>query len=213
MSARIDESQDGDGPAWAPDEAWIDTLQAQLSKPMLARVRRYARARASMVARAGRKVDDYYARELVQDAIADTFTGALRWHPDAISLEAHLVRAVRCRTKDEKNRLTQFHHQALEDSTDGARDAEHELSTACDASPEGERRRHAADLLAQIREHVAGDRDVLRILDAYAAGVTAKADVLAFAGMRARTYHNAHNRLVRLARSLGTAPQNEQDFS
>lgn len=213
MSARIDETQDGDDVAWAPDEAWIDALQAQLSEPMLDRVRRYARTRAIGVARAGRKVDDYYARELVQDAVADTFTGALRWHPDAISLEAHLVRAVRCRTKDERKRLARFRHQALDDSTDSARDAEHELSTACDTSPEGERRRHAADVLAQVREHVAGDRDVLRILDAYAAGVTAKADVLAFVGMRSRTYHNAHNRLVRLARSLGATPQNEQDYS
>ena len=40
------------------------------------------------------------------------------------------------------------------------------------------------------------------MLDAYDAGATTKDDVLAFAKMRDRTYHNAHIRLKRIVRAL-----------
>ncbi len=45
-----------------------------------------ATPRAFAVAAGGRKVDDYYARELVQDAIGDTWSGVLRWDPKRCTL-------------------------------------------------------------------------------------------------------------------------------
>lgn len=210
MTTTIDETDDGTSAVpFSPDEPWIEALENQLTETMLDRVRRFARTRALGVARFGRKVDDYYARELVQDAVADTYTGARRWDPAAVSLETHLVRAVQCRTRDERRHLKKFRHQGLDDSTEDARDAERDLSLANGGDERAERQQYATEIMAAVRARAAGDRDVLRILDAYAAGVTIKTDVMAHAKMKARTYHNAHNRLVRVVRSLCAQTSNE----
>jgi hypothetical protein len=65
--------------SFAPEDAWVDEFEKQLTPKLFDGLRKYARPRAFAVATAGRKVDDYYTRELVQDAIGDTWSGLLHW--------------------------------------------------------------------------------------------------------------------------------------
>jgi hypothetical protein len=194
--------QEGAATPFTPDDAWLDAFQAQLTGETVDRARKFARMRALGVANTGRKVDDYYARELVQDAIADTFEGVLRWDPARVTLEAHLTRAVQFRSRDHRMHEIAFPHDALGDGTDESLLAEREASGVATTEPDLEKRRYAAELLAYIRDETAADKPVLRILDAYDAGATTKAEVIAYTKMKARTYHNARIRLGRIVRDL-----------
>lgn len=187
---------------FTPDDAWIDAFQSQLTEEAIDRVRRFARMRALGVANTGRKVDDYYARELVQDAIADTFEGVLRWDPSRVTLEAHLTRAVQSRSRDDRTHEIAFPHDALGDADERSQLAESEASSVAATEHDIEKRRYASELMATIREEAAGDKAVLRILDGYDAGATTKAEVIEYTKMKARTYHNGRIRLGRIVRNL-----------
>src|SRR5688572_10635736 len=103
MTTEIDELDEARSPMpFTPDGGWLDALQLQLTEELIDRVRNFARLRALGVANTGRKVDEYYVRELVQDAVADTYEGVLRWDPDRVLLEMHLLRAVQFRSRNDR---------------------------------------------------------------------------------------------------------------
>lgn len=190
---------------FAPDDTWLDQFEKQLTPTLIDRLRNYARPRALGVANAGRKVDDYYTRELVQDAIGDTWAGVLRWDPARCSLELHLRRAIQSRSRNHREFATANPHDAIGDETVTARTAEQDASSVV-ANPERPVQRvFARETMARIRTAAAEDKPVLRVLDAYDAGAVTKDDVLAFTKMKARTYHNAHIRLKRIVRNLTDA--------
>lgn len=187
---------------FAPDDGWLEALQLQLTDELTDRVRNFARLRALGVANTGRKVDEYYVRELVQDAIADTFEGVLRWDPKRVSLEAHLLRAVQFRTRNDRDHAIAFPHDAIGDETDRSKFAESEASETVQTERVSETRRHCVEVMAQLRDASTRDKDVLRILDAYDAGATTKAEVMAHSKMKSRTYHNARIRMGRIVRAF-----------
>jgi hypothetical protein len=200
----------------APDsshrtEPWIDAFDSQLDDETIERVIAFARPRAFYVGCAGRKVDDYYARELVQDAIGDTWMGRLAWDPSRVSLKTHLLRAVQCRTKDEHKRALALPHDTLGDGPDDAAQIEYEASaTVAGGKVRAEVSTYTHEVLAQIRQAARDDRHVLRIVDAICAGAYAKIEILEHAKMNARTYVNAQVRLRKIIRTLSneqTAPK------
>jgi hypothetical protein len=194
--------QDASPSRFTPDDAWLEALQTQLTEELTDRVRNFARMRALGVANTGRKVDDYYVRELVQDAIVDTYEGVLRWDPARVSLETHLLRAVQFRSRNDRTHAIEYPHDSLGDGTDRSIFAESDASETVAPERTGERRRYAAEVMDAIRAAASADKAVLRILDAYDAQATTKTEVMAFAGMKARTYHNARIRLTRIVRNL-----------
>ena len=187
---------------YEPSDSWLDAFNTQLTPKLIDSLRNFARMRVLAVAYAGRKVDDYYPRELVQDAIGDTYAGVLRWDPARASLEFHLVRAIQNRAFDDRKRAADNPHDSLGDDTAAARLAEREASSAIDDAQLAVKRVYAQQTVAQIREAAARDKPVLRIVDAYNAGATTKEEVLAFTKMKPRTYHNAHVRMTRIVRNL-----------
>lgn len=190
---------------FTPDDAWVDEFEKQLTPSMIDRLRNYARPRALSVAYAGRKVDSYYARELVQDAIGDTWAGILRWDPASCALELHLRRAIKSRSSKHRKFAIENPHDAIGDHNGASRAAERDASSQV-AEPEyAARCVFAHETMAQIRAAAELDKPVLRLLDAYDAGAQTKDDVLAFTKMKARTYHNAHIRLKRIVRNLTDA--------
>lgn len=182
--------------SFTPDKAWLDEFQKQTTVKMLERVRKYARTRAGLVAVCGD------ARELVFDALGDTRLGVLRWDPTRCSLEQHLVRVIQSRTFKEASRAKRIHHIAMGDDTEASRHAEQDASSAVVDPEYPIVRIHAREALAQLRRLAEGDKDILRILDAFAAGAQTREDVLALAKMKAHTYHKAHIRLMRIIRNL-----------
>lgn len=188
--------------AFAADDTWTDEFEKQLTPQLIDRLRSYARPRAFAVASAGRKVDEYYARELVQDAIGDTWNGVLTWEPNRCSLEFHLVRAIQSRTDKHRKHAEENPQDAIGDETGASRRAERDASGLVADPDLAVRRVFAHETMAQLRAAAAEDTAVLRVLGAYDAGAQTKEDVLAIAKMKERTYHNAHIRLKRIVRNL-----------
>src|SRR5262249_4911115 len=149
---------------------------------------------------------DYYAGELVQDALADTMIGVLRWDPSAKTLQQHIRDVIKMRTHYDRKRAQRFPHESLD-----MLDADGETATMAEVeavflerSPEAldESVRLTAERLAKLRQLATGDRTVIRLLDALARGVTDKADVVRVAELSSAAYDNARRRLRRLVIQL-----------
>ena len=187
---------------FTPSEAWIKQYTKQATPKLIAGLNQFARARGLAVADAGRKVDDYYARELVLDALGDTWLGVVRWEPDKCSLGYHVVRTIEGRADKHRKHALAHRHDALGDETAASRTAEAEASELSGSDQAPITRVHASETMDHVRALAAKDKDVLRVVDAYDAGCETKDEVLAHARMRSRTYHNAYGRLRRIVRQL-----------
>src|SRR5215510_2985561 len=63
---------------FVPSEDWINAFNAQCTEELWKKLEQFAARCARGVGKGGGVVDDYYVRELVQDALADTRLGVLR---------------------------------------------------------------------------------------------------------------------------------------
>ncbi|MEZ4362183.1 MAG: hypothetical protein R3B48_18490 [Kofleriaceae bacterium] len=190
------------GPAFAPTGAWLEAFEAQVTAPMLSRVRRYASKLAQAVVHAGGVGGAFYAHELVQDALGDTLAGVLRWDPEVVNLEGHLCSRVRSRAGHARAAAALGRHEWLDaHERDGDRvRTEVEGALARDA-PNPEAQSHAQRAVAQVRRAAVGDAAVQRLLDAIEAGVEDRRELVVATGLSAKEYRNARLRLRRLCRA------------
>jgi hypothetical protein len=211
MKAAIEETDRTDrtqGVPFLPSEEWIDEFEKQSTENGFEeRLKRFARMRANMVAHAGRRVDDLYARELVQDAIEDTLEGVLAWDPERATLEQHLMGAIRSRTRHDYVQAQRFPHHSFDATSAPSAlmaDVESSLAGNDNATASADVVSAAERALAEIRRIAANDADVLRLIDAYADEATKKADVLRVSGMNSKRYEAARKRMQRLVLQLPT---------
>ena len=192
-------------PQFVPSEEWIDAFDKQsTARGFEERLKRFARMRANMVAHAGRRVDDFYARELVQDAIDDTLEGVLTWDPARASLEQHLFGAIQSRTRHDYVQAQKFQHHSFDAATASPRllaDVETSLAASSTAASI-DMSDATTRALTEIRRIAANDADVLRLVDAYVQGATKKLDVLSASAMNSKRYEAARKRLHRLVKQL-----------
>jgi hypothetical protein len=191
------------------DAAWEAAYLAQLTDALAASVGTFAKKRASWLEGKSKRKDNYLWRELLQDALTDTWLGDVTWDPTKAPLDLHLKRVIRSRTTMMMKHLTKFprvaaHAPRLE--------LEHEMSSAMEAE---RTTGHAGDLgtfidgvVGTLYMLAAEDDDVLRILDCFGEGLVERRDILRASGMTATTYHNARRRLLALVECL---PQNLRD--
>ena len=187
----------------APEE-WIDAFEAQSTTELYKRLKRYAARRARGVARPGAAADDYYLRELVQDALADTALGVLRWDPGAKSLEAHARDAIATRAHHDRRHARQFPHEpvdVLAADTPPTTMAEIEASLH-QQTDEADPYARAAEVIAKLRTLAAQDQEVLLLLDAFAGGARDRKRVMEITGFSSAAYRNARSRLTRLVAQL-----------
>jgi hypothetical protein len=186
--------------------AWIDAFEAQTTAAMVRRVRRYAHKLAQSVASAGGVGGDFYAHELVQDALTDTLTGVLRWDPRATSLEGHLSSRIRSRARHDRVAAAAAGHESIDVDRD---DDDHEggvleeaeaalLQWQGDAAAADDARRAVAKMRALAQD----DPEVLAIMDAFDDGAENKPEVMAATRLSAKAYRNARDRLCRLGRRV-----------
>jgi hypothetical protein len=186
-----------------PDEAWIEAFEHQNTDELRKRAKRFARSRARFVARAGGRVDELYAAELVHDALTDTLLGVLSWNPGVVSLETHVFGAIRCRTKNDRIRALRFRHCSIDASDAAGVMTELESSLSAQhavASPESQR--FSTEVLDQVRELAGDDAPILRIVDAIALGASEPKEIMSLATMSEKTYKKARLRLGRLVEQL-----------
>lgn len=189
--------------AFCPDERWLDAYEAQATAPMLRRCLPVATRCAQWIAQCGGMGGELRARELVQDALADTRMGMLAWDPESKPLEAHIIDAIRWRARDESRQRQRTvwldEARAPELTDDSAWDRE-------EAEAESER---GARLLAELRERLTrhGDHEALEILHAYDEGAQTKADILSIANLSSMTYERVRARLCWHARQVKRASE------
>lgn len=195
---------------FVPSEDWIDAFDAQCTESMIKRTLGFAERRFR-----GHSNDDYYAHELVQDALTDTVLGVLHWDPAAKSFELHIRDAIRLRARRDRERARRFPHESIDEFT---QDGESRMMAEADAAlldrapnASGDTAVLDAERLAELRQLATDDHDVLGLLDAFAGGETSKVDVMRVAGLSGVAYHNARRRLARLVTQLSTHVQWSQD--
>jgi hypothetical protein len=183
-------------------------LQADLTGALQRRAYRFARTRAALVRQAGGRSDRSFMRELVCDAIADTWSGDLQWDPARCSLLDHLCGAMRRRTSDDAERVRRFQHLSIDGLFDGdSGPARHELESFLARDHSGTSAEDHAALVADVIDELRlladpGDSAVAAILDAWADGMTTASDIIGRSRLSAPTYRAARSRIDRLTPEL-----------
>lgn len=202
---------------WRPSDSWIDAFARQCTEQLYDEARRFAAWRASAVGKEGGLADDYYARELVQNAFSDTLAGVLRWDPTAETLQEHVWDAIRTRTNHDRMRAKRYRHEPIDVfDPEAPRELLGEIEVALEdraSSTSPEIATLTAEWLAELREHAPPASAVGRMLDAFEAGATTMADVMHHTGMLEREYDAARLRLDRLVQKLAARFQSKRRMS
>jgi hypothetical protein len=191
--------------SFCPSEDWIDAFDQQNTSELRKKAKRFARSRARFVARAGGRGDDLYVSELVQDVLTDTLFGTLSWDPAVVPLEVHVIGAIRCRTKNDRQRALRFRHQSLDCHGSDAAAMMCEVETSLAASqnaPSPESLAFSSQVLEQVRTLASHDAPILRILDAIELGASEPAEIMSVASMSEKVYKQARLRLGRIVEQL-----------
>lgn len=189
-----------------PSEAWIEAFAKQCTEQLYEDAHRFAARRAGAVRKAGGIADDYYVRELVQNVISDTAAGVLRWDPTVKSLPEHVWDAIRTRTNHDRLRAKRYRHEAIDGvDPDAPSNFIGEVEAALEdrapsASPE--LATLANEWLAELRELAAPFPALVRMVDAFEAGATTRADVMHVTGLSEKECNLARVQLRRLVRKL-----------
>lgn len=188
-----------------PPAATLRALEEQLSPELSGLVRRYAEARVSMLRLAGKPMAKSYARELADDSIANTWTGAAPWDPARCSLLVHLRGAVRQRTWQEVVHAFRVTRVSLDepanDETGTLTQVEHALAEAQRGDCCPIKLRETLTTVCQDLRSLAGnDDDAMAILECWDAGTTERQDVLSRAGLADDAYDRARERLFYMSR-------------
>jgi hypothetical protein len=183
----------------------LDAFERGLTEPVVERLLSFAKRRVAMLAKAGvrRTADD--ARTMMQDAITDTLTRVVTWEPERVGLETHLRLVIKTRSLNRLKQVKRTPHKSMEDSQDG------EFTTAAASAMATTRPQLALEIgevamgvMASVRARAGNDHGVVALLDAYRAGDSERAEVIARTGMSVAEFVNARRRLDRLLAAVPT---------
>jgi len=182
-----------------PSPAWRAQFKAQATQDMMDDVYGYVAKRATWIEHQQGRRTPGLIREMIQDALGDTFAGIVTWDPSRCPLALHLKSVIRSRLSHEFERAEQFAHVGVDDAS------EVELSEVMGApgsTTDGKLEEYVEEFERRLRELARDDEPVLALLDNYLAGVSERAQICRATGMTKAAYHNAHRRLKRLADNL-----------
>jgi hypothetical protein len=173
----------------------------------------YARGRVNLLRRAGRPVSKNYARELVDDAHADTWSGALAWDPSQRPLVHHLRLAIRKRTWLEIRHGRRFSLVPLlependEESASPEQIVSEEVEQALAKSSQSKcdpTMLHAmlAEICRELRLRLAQDDEAAFIVQCWEEGSVERSVVMALTGLTETAYDRTRKRLFYAIRQL-----------
>lgn len=188
------------------DGVWKAAYLAQLTDALAASVGAFAKKRAGWVEGKSKRKDHLLWRELLNDALNDTWTGDVTWDPTKAPLDLHLKRVIRSRTSMMMKHLTRFPRV----SANAPRlDLEREMSEAMAVERASEQavdlRRYVDGVIGTLLMLAAGDELVVKILSCFAEGLVDRREILRHTGMSQTEYHNARRRMLAFVERL---PQN-----
>jgi hypothetical protein len=165
---------------------------------------RYARRRATLVRRAGARIDHLYAQDLVEDALGDTWIGTqVTWDPSQCSLREHIRTLIRSRSWKDREAAEQRPHISVDWDADDA--VEMDESTRRDMAGRDSPILFGCvidAIIAELQRQASGDNDALAILAAWREDLSDRDDVIAYTGLSAREYRKARARLTYLVQKL-----------
>lgn len=207
-----DTSDDEQVPA-SPPTAVLDAYREQLTPEFMREARRYARKRAKYLREVGRRYDPTYHHDLVQQALADTWSGKARWEPSEVSLLKHVRGLVRQRTSNERRNLKVRTHVSLYAPVTAANDETSETMLTIEeqvSQPHPALRSISPALISSLADRVlielhrlaARDEHARGMIGCWASGVIEAADVMTLTGMSESTYRAVRERILYLAKYL-----------
>jgi hypothetical protein len=179
-------------------------LHEQATEGVVRAAHQYARQRARLVRRAGVRVDDLYARELVQDALSDTWAGTdVVWDPAQCPLLEHLRGLIRSRTWKDATGARQRRHVCIDGNEELITEVEdaHRHATQGNVSPII-LARVAATVVQDLQRLAAGDAAATAILVAWEDGLVDRDEVIERTALTDKEYKAARARLTYLVLSL-----------
>lgn len=201
-----------DHSARSPSPDVLGALRREWTPQALRNVLLYAKQRARMVRQTGRACPPQkeYARELVHDAHADTWSGELVWDPSRCSLVMHLCAAIKARTWREIQRAARFTSMDEPPATndDGLTEAEPDdprerFSSSPDAAgPAVVFPALIARVCDALRNEARGDPPFLAILGAWERGFTDRDEIMEITGLDKSAYDRVRKRIVYVAARL-----------
>lgn len=195
------------GGPFRPSEEWIDAFKRECTHRVRLDLKAYARKRARGVRRVGGHTDEWYAEELVANAIADTLTGDVVWDPNDKQLARHLEDTIKYRTRHDRERAKRIKH----DRIDSPRSVSDNRNTRglVEASLRQDQTNDSAEgaifvteVIEQLRALAGDDHDVLAYLDAIVAGAEDRTDIMEHTQLSIKAVRNARLRLDRLVDQL-----------
>ncbi|HEU0029900.1 MAG TPA: hypothetical protein VFQ53_04650 [Kofleriaceae bacterium] len=185
-----------------PEDPKRAAFDAQATPRVLDKMYRAAKARMHVYAGRTQHVNAADVDDMVMGIIADTLDGSLRWNFERKPLELHLLDTVRFRVRDEARKRWRdtARGEVLDEETTDASVGESMLAGALPERPDElhQIRRIADKLVADLRQRIAGDRDVEQLFDAIVVKrAHERAEIMEETGMSAAAYRNARRRLDR----------------
>ena len=188
----------------APPPSNRSELLNQATKELRRAAYRYARQRSALVRRAGVRIDHLYARELVQDALADTWLGTtVTWNPQQRTLLDHIRRIIRYRSWKDVIGARRRPHVSI----DGDEEVSVEVDDMQSHGTQGSvspivLAGVTASVVRDLRRLAAGDPAAMAILVAWEEGLVDREDVMDRTGLSQKDYKAARSRLLYLVPSL-----------
>lgn len=190
----------------APPAGVVCALAAQTTSRLMCAVERFAELRVKRLRLAGSPVSATQARELVADAYADTWIGALPWDPDRCDLGTHLRTAIKQRTWRELRRARRFAAVAWHEvSTEDVMDTQLEGALAHSAAAARHRDALAAMLAStceRLRRLAHHEHEVSVLTRGWEAGLVEQDEVLSGTGLSRTSYTRARRRALYMSRQL-----------
>ncbi|MFT3693972.1 MAG: hypothetical protein QM831_12585 [Kofleriaceae bacterium] len=208
-SATMTGEMDGapEAPPFIPSEEWIEAFNGQYSDALQLKLKAYAARRLQGVARDGACVDDYAARELVQDVVGDTLMGVRSWNPEAKPLRQHLEDSIASRARHRRDRAKKLVHCRVDMFDAGAERAVDRAQVEAslqveqgDAEPSSHL--FARAVLDKLRGEAVNDNQAIAFIDALGEGARTPEDIMHATGMPEKTFRKTRARIRRLAASL-----------
>ncbi len=180
-------------------------FSAQMTNDLTDEVLAYAARRARWIERQTGRSDPGLPRELLDDAIGDTYMGTVTWDPTIVLLSVHLKSVIRSRISTELARGERFPHVSIDGRLENFESEVSEaLAQARPGAGPAETQTCVDIVVAALRELAGDDAALERLIDAYADESTERRDVMRATGMTAHEYHNAYRRMLRLVERLST---------
>ena len=194
----------------SPTRETLAAFRAQWTPQAMCELLEYAERRARMVRVSGRACPPpaQYARELVHDVHAFTWSGELSWDPNRCSLVTHLRRAIKSRTRHEidqaARRISLDVHAAAEEREGPKITSRDALASSPDAVGPLVFPALVARVCDELHEAASKYPDCVAMLRAWERGVIERDEVLEVTGLDEAAYHRARQRLLYASRTLSS---------